>query len=50
MANILKAYFKDENNDAKNSTKFSNYIRNVAIEDDKIMVPFDVTSNTRTFL
>ena len=31
-------YVKDENNDAKNSTKFSNYIRNVPIEDDEIMV------------
>ena len=40
VANILK----DENNNAKNSTTFSNYIRNVAIEDDEIMVSFDVTS------
>ena len=30
----MKAYVKDNNN-AKNSTKFSNYIRNVPIEDDK---------------
>ena len=44
IANILKAYVKDENNNAKNSTTFSNYIRNVPIEDDKIMVSFDVTS------
>ena len=35
---------KDENNNAKNSTTFSNYIRNVPIEDDEIMVSFDVTS------
>ena len=35
---------KDENNNAKNSTMFSNYIRNVPIEDDEIMVSFDVTS------
>ena len=33
-----------ENNNAKNSTTFSNYIRNVLIEDDEIMVSFDVTS------
>ena len=35
---------KDENNNVKNSTMFSNYIRNVPIEDDEIMVSFDVTS------
>ena len=33
IANILQAYAKDENNGAKNSTTFSNYIRNVPIED-----------------
>ena len=44
IANILKAYVKDENNNAKNFTTFSNYIRNVFIEDDEIMVSFDVTS------
>ena len=37
-------YGKDENNNAKNSTTFSNYIRNASIEDDEIMVSFDVTS------
>ena len=37
IANILKTYVKDENNNAKNSTMFSNYIRNVPIEDDEIM-------------
>ena len=44
IANILKAYVRDENNNAKNSTTFSNYIRNVPIEDDEIMVSFDVSS------
>ena len=44
IANILKAYVKDENNNVKNSTTFSNYIRNVLIEDDESMVSFDVTS------
>ena len=44
IANILKAYVKDEINNAKNSTRFSNYIGNVPIEDDEIMVSFDVTS------
>ena len=39
----FKAYVKDENTNAKNSTTFSNYIRNVPIEDDEIMVLFDVT-------
>ena len=44
IANILKAYVKAENSNAKNSTTFFNYIRNVPIEDDEIMVLFDVTS------
>ena len=43
IAKILKAYIEDENNNARNSTTFSNYIRNVPIEDGKIMVSFDVT-------
>ena len=43
-ANILKAYFKDENNNAKNSIAFSNNTRNNPIEDDEIMVSFDVSS------
>ena len=42
--NILKGYVNDENNNAKNSTTFSNYMGNVPIEDDGIMVSFDVTS------
>ena len=41
---LVKAYVKDENNNAKNSINFSNYIRNVPIEDDEIMASFDVTS------
>ena len=44
ISKILKAYVQDENNSAKNSTTFSNYIRNVRIEDDEIMVSSDVTS------
>ena len=44
IANIL---VKGENNNAKNSTILFNYIRNVPIEDDKIMVSFDVTSPCR---
>ena len=43
-ANILKAYVKDENNNNKKSTTFSKYIRNVPIEDDEIMILFDVPS------
>ena len=39
IANILKA----ENNNTKNSTTFSDYIRNVPIEDDEILVSFDMT-------
>ena len=44
IANILKAHVKDENKNAKNSTTFFNYIRNVPIDDDEIMVSFDVIS------
>ena len=43
IANILKACVKDENNNAKNSTTFSNYMRNIPIEDEELMVSFDVT-------
>ena len=43
IANILKAYVKYENDNAKSYTTFSNYIKNVLIEDDEIMVSFDVT-------
>ena len=50
IANILKTYVKHENNNAKNSTTFSNYIRNVPIEDDEIMVSFESLPYTRTFL
>ena len=35
---------KKQKKNTKNSTTFSNYIRNVPIEDDEIMVSFDVTS------
>ena len=40
IANIIK----DENNMTKNSTTFPNYIRNVPIKDDEIMLSFEVTS------
>ena len=43
IANILKAYVKDENNVVKNFS-FSDYIRNVPIEDNKLMVPFEATN------
>ena len=41
---MLKAYVKGENNNVKNSTTSSNYIKNVPIEEDEIMVSFDITS------
>ena len=44
IANILKTYAKCENNIAENFIKFSNYIRDAPIEDNEIMVSFDVTS------
>ena len=44
IAKILKTYVKDENNNAKSSTTFSNYFRNNPLEDDEVMVVFDVTS------
>ena len=46
IASILKASSdnsKGDNNNAKNSITFPNY-RNASIEDDKIVVSFDVTS------
>ena len=42
--NILKPDVKYENNRVKSPTTFSNYIRNVPVENDNIMVSFDVTS------
>ena len=44
LASILKIYVKDENNNAKNCTMFSNCIRHVPIEDDEIMVSFNTIS------
>ena len=44
MAKIPKADVNDENNNAKNSSTFFNCIVNVSIEDDQILVSFDVTS------
>ena len=41
---LLKKDVQDENNNATNSTMFSSYIKNVLIDDDEIMVSFDVTS------
>ena len=49
IASILKASSdnsKGDNNNAKNSITFSNY-RNASIEQDKIVVSFDVTSLNR---
>ena len=42
----MKAFVKVENNNAKISTTFSNYIRNVPIEYDEIVVSFDLTLYT----
>ena len=44
IANILKGNVKDENNDGNNSTTFFNYIKNVPIEENEIVVLFNVTS------
>ena len=38
----MKAYVKDETNNTKNLTTFTNYSRNVPIEDNKMMVSFGV--------
>ena len=43
IADIFTTYIKDQNNNARNSATFSNYIWNVPIEDEKIMTSFDVT-------
>ena len=50
IAYILKIYVKHENNNVKNSTTFSNYIRNVPIEDDEIIESFDVTSIIKDYV
>ena len=44
MANILKAKMSKIKIKTPRIIPFSNYIRNVPIEDDEIMVSFDVTS------
>ena len=44
MANILKAEMSKMKIRTPRILPFSNYIRNVPIEDDEIMVSFDVTS------
>ena len=43
IANILKAFVKNKNNNVKNSITFFNSIRNVPIEDDEILTSSDVT-------
>ena len=44
IANILKTYVKNKGRNTKNSNTFSHCIRNVSIEDDEMMLSFDVTS------
>ena len=44
IATILKAYVKDKNTNVKSSTTLSNYTRNVPVENDEIMVSFDLNS------
>ena len=44
MRTFPETIIKYGNNNAKSSNTFSNYIRNVPIEEDEIMVSFDVTS------
>ena len=43
IVNILKTDVKDENGNFKNYVTFSNYIRNIPIEDEEIMVSFALT-------
>ena len=40
----MKAYSKGEDNNAKNSTTFFTYIKNIVNKDDNTMVSFDVSS------
>ena len=44
LTNTYLTYVKDENNNTKNSTTFSSYIRYVPIEGDEVIVSFEVTS------
>ena len=46
IASILKAYVKDKDTNGKNFSAFFNYIRNVAMEVEEIMVSFGVTLST----
>lgn len=40
---FIQIHLKDQNNNARNSTTFSNYIRNLPIEDEEIMISLDIT-------
>lgn len=44
IASILQHYTKSGNNHSKNSKEFSEYIRQQTVDEDEIMVSFDVTS------
>ena len=48
LYNLNKYIANVENSNAKNFTVFSNYIRNVSIENDETMTSFDVTSLYQT--
>ena len=48
-ANILRAYVKDKTNNAKKSTKFCSYSKNVLIEDDMLDIIKDFVSNDDQF-
>ena len=50
IPNTLKTYVKDENSNAESWAMFFNYIRNVPVEDDKIMASFGVTSLYKSIL
>ena len=41
---FFAVYVKDDTNSTNNSIRFSNYIRNVSTEVDKIIVSFDFTT------
>ena len=49
IANILKTYVIDKSSNAKNSTTFSNHTINVPIEDDEVVVSFDVLVHKHSY-
>ena len=44
IANILKLYLEKEGRHSENSKVFSEYVRTMMVDEDEVLVSFDVTS------